>query len=244
MNIPGVCGIVRGSVIPGMLAVEAGQSAVGDIFKWFVDKHLPKQYADGNPYVNLEREAARLRPGESGLLALDWNNGNRTILVDPLLSGLLIGQTLGTSAAEIYRALVEATAFGALVIIKRVEEYGLKIREVVTGGGLAEKSPFMMQIYADILNRPIKTARSPQACALGAAMFGAVAAGEFGGDIFAAQKAMAGVKEKVYTPIKENAKIYAKLFTLYKQLHDAFGVAGTKIDLSGLMKELIKLRIK
>lgn len=241
-DIPGVCGIVPGSVIPGLLGIEAGQSAVGDIFKWYVDKLLPAEFATGNPYANLEKEGAKLKPGESGLLALDWNNGNRTILVDPILSGMIIGLTLHTTAPEIYRALVEATAFGALVIVKRVEEYGTKIKEVVTSGGLAEKSPLLMQIYADILNRPMRISRSSQSCALGASIFGALANGEFGGDILAAQKAMTGTKDVVYKPIAANAKVYAKLYALYRQLHDAFGVAESAPRLANVMKELIAIR--
>ncbi len=241
-DIPGVCGIVPGSVVPGLLGIEAGQSAVGDIFKWYVDKLLPASFAAGNPYVNLEKEAGMLKPGESGLLALDWNNGNRTILVDPMLSGAIVGFTLHTTAPEIYRTLVEATAFGALVIIKRVEEYGTRIKDVITCGGLAEKSPLMMQIYADILNRPIRISRSSQACALGAAIFGALAAGEFGGDTAAAQKAMTGTKDIVYKPIAAHVKVYAKLYRLYRQMHDAFGVAGAPQDLANVMKDLIAIR--
>nr|MCU0981690.1 ribulokinase [Pirellulaceae bacterium] len=164
-DVPGLCGIVPGSILPGMYGLEAGQSAVGDIFNWFVSYLTPDKYtAKGDPHVNLTREAERLLPGESGLLALDWNNGNRTILVDPLLSGLLIGQTLHTSAPEVYRTLVEATAFGALTIINRFEEYGVKVKEVVNCGGIAEKNPFVMQIYADVCNRPMKISRSPQTC--------------------------------------------------------------------------------
>lgn len=242
VDIPGVCGIVPGSVIPGLLGIEAGQSAVGDIFKWYVDRLLPADFVCDNPYGKLEKEATKLRPGESGLLALDWNNGNRTVLVDPMLTGNIMGLTLYTTAPEIYRALIEATAFGALVIIKRVEEYGTKVKEVVTCGGLAEKSPLLMQIYADILNRKIRISRSAQSCALGAAIFGAVAAGEFGGDVCAAQKAMTGTKDIVYKPIPENVKVYSKLFKLYMKLHDSFGVKGTSQDLSSVMKELIAIR--
>ncbi len=175
-DIPGLCGIVPGSILPGMYGLEAGQSAVGDIFNWFV-KYLapgPVRRPTATLTSNLTREAEKLRPGASGLVALDWNNGNRTILVDPLLTGLLVGQTLHTTAAEIYRALVEATAFGALTIINRFEEYGVQVKEVVNCGGIAEKNPLVMQIYADVCNRPMKISRSAQTCALGAAIFGAV----------------------------------------------------------------------
>lgn len=240
-DIPGVCGVVPGSVVPGMLGIEAGQSAVGDIFKWYVDKLLPKDFCGDNPYAALEAEAGRLLPGESGLMALDWNNGNRTVLVNPMLSGMMLGLTLHTTAPEIYRALVEATAFGALVIIQRLEEYGSRVREVVACGGLAEKSPFMMQIYADALNRSIKISRSSQTCALGAAMFGAVAAGRFNGDVQEAEKVMTGVKDTVFRPDRRRAAVYARLFRIYRQLHDSFGVRGHRDDLSGVMKELMTI---
>lgn len=240
-DIPGVCGIVKGSVLPGMTALEAGQSAVGDIFKWYVDTLCPASYTQGNPYANLEKEAAALKPCESGLVALDWNNGNRTILVNPLLTGLLVGQTLHTTGAETYRALVEATAFGALTIIRRVEEYGVKVREIVNCGGLAEKSPFMMQIYADVTNRTMKISRSAQTCALGAAIFGAVVGGAHASTA-KAQQAMTGVKDTVYKPVPANVRAYAKLYKVYRALHDAFGVSGAQADLSGLMRDLIALR--
>ena len=240
-DIPGVCGIVPGSVVPGMVGIEAGQSAVGDIFKWFVEKQCPAEYMKGNVYANLDKAAAKLKPGESGVMALDWNNGNRCVLVDPLLSGLLVGQTLHTTGAEVYRALVEATAFGALTIINRIDAYGVKVREVVTCGGLAEKSPFLMQVYADICNRPMRISRSSQTCALGAALFGAVA-GKAYRSTRSAQAAMTGVKPKVYTPIAANVKVYRELYEIYLKLHDAFGVGeGTVVS---VMKELIVIRAR
>ena len=240
-DIPGVCGMVPGSVVPGLIGIEAGQSAVGDIFKWYVDHNLASCYAGcKNPYGALEADAAKLAPGASGLLALDWNNGNRCVLVDTRLTGLILGLTLHTTPAEIYRALVEGTAYGALTIVNRVEAYGTKIREVVTSGGLAEKDPTLMQIYADVLNRPIRISRSAQSCALGAAVFGALAAGEFDGDIDRAQAAMTGVKDLVYKPVPAHAKVYAKLYALYKQLHDAFGVPGASE--ANVMKDLIAIR--
>ncbi len=240
-DIPGLCGIVLGSIVPGMWGLEAGQSAVGDIYNWFVNYLCPAEYAKGDRHANLTAEAMRLRPGESGLLALDWNNGNRTILVDPLLSGLLVGQTLHTSAPEIYRALVEATAFGALTIIKRFEEYGVEVREVVNCGGIAEKNPFVMQIYADVLNRPMKVSRSSQTCALGAAIFGAVVGGAYR-SVEEAQARMTGVKGKGYQPTPESAAVYAELYALYRRLHDALGVPNHTADLSRLMKDLIAIR--
>ena len=241
-DIPGLCGIVPGSIIPGMYGLEAGQSAVGDIFNWFVNYLTPAGHTQkGDAHVNLTAEAERLKPGESGLLALDWNNGNRTILVDPLLTGLIVGQTLHTSAAEVYRALVEATAFGALTIIKRLEEYGVEVKEVINCGGIAEKNAFVMQLYADICNRPMKVSRSAQTCALGAAIFGAVVGGAYA-TTSAAQKKMTGVKSAVYRPRKAAASVYAELYDLYRALHDSFGVAGTKADISHVMKQLIAIR--
>ncbi|MCU0982866.1 MAG: ribulokinase, partial [Pirellulaceae bacterium] len=241
-DIPGLCGIVPGSVLPGMYGLEAGQSAVGDIFNWFV-KHLASSgSADGqDPHVRLTREAEQLQPGASGLLALDWNNGNRTILVDPLLTGLVLGQTLHTTAAEIYRALIEATAFGALTIIKRFEEYGVHVKEVVNCGGIAEKNPLVMQIYADVCNRPMKVSRSAQTCALGAAIFGAVAGGAYR-NVPAAQRKMTGTKPTVFRPRKAAAAVYAELYGLYRQLHDAFGTTGYRGQLHHVMKDLIAIR--
>jgi L-ribulokinase len=225
-----------------MYGLEAGQSAVGDIFNWFVSHLAPAKYtAQGDPHANLTRESEKLRPGESGLLALDWNNGNRTVLVDPLLTGLLVGQTLHTSASEIYRALVEATAFGALTIINRFEEYDIQVKDVVNCGGIAEKNPFVMQIYADVCNRPMKISRSAQTCALGAAIFGAVVGGAYK-KVEQAQRKMTGVKPEVYRPVKKNAAVYAQLYALYKQLHDAFGTANYRESLSPVMKELIAIR--
>jgi L-ribulokinase len=241
-DVPGLCGIVPGSIIPGMYGLEAGQSAVGDIFNWFVSQLTPAKYAaKGNPHANLTREAERLQPGASGLLALDWNNGNRTILVDPLLTGLLLGQTLHTSAAEIYRALIEATAFGALTIINRFEEYELQVREVVNCGGIAEKNPFVMQIYADVCNRPMKLSRSPQTCALGAAILGAVVGGAYK-KVEQAQRRMTGVKDTVFQPIKKHVPLYAELYRLYKRLHDAFGIKDNQKTLGSVMKDLIAIR--
>jgi L-ribulokinase len=241
-DVPGLCGIVPGSIVPGMYGLEAGQSAVGDIFNWFVRHLAPARYTDqGDPHANLTREADKLRPGESGLVGLDWNNGNRTILVDPLLTGLLVGQTLHTSAPEIYRALVEATAFGALTIINRFEEYGVKVREVVNCGGIAEKNPFVMQIYADVCNRPMKVSRSAQTCALGAAIFGAVVGGAYK-TVQNAQRKMTGVKSRAYRPRRSAAAVYRELYALYRQLHDAFGTSGYRKTLPHVMKDLIAIR--
>lgn len=236
-DVPGLCGIANDTVLPGMYGLEAGQSAVGDLFNWFVKHLCPSEFSGPDSHERLSAEAAKLKPGQSGLVALDWNNGNRTILVDPLLSGLLIGQTLHTTAPEIYRALIEATAFGALTIIRRLEEYGIAVSEIVTCGGIAEKSPFTMQIYADICNRPMKISRSAQTCALGAAIFGAVAGGAFS-DVPSAQAKMTGVKDAVYTPKPENRTGYDGLYSVYRELHDAFGVG----QLAPVMKRLRAIR--
>ncbi len=241
-DVPGLCGIVPGSIVPGMYGLEAGQSAVGDIFNWFVSHLTPAKYtAKGDAHANLTAEAEQLRPGESGLLALDWNNGNRTVLVDPLLSGLLVGQTLHTTAPEVYRALVEATAFGALTIIQRLEQYGVAVKEVVNCGGIAEKNPFVMQIYADVLNRPMKISRSAQTCALGAAIFGSVVGGAYR-TTEQAQRRMTGVRPTVYRPRRAAAAVYAKLYDLYQILHDAFGTPNGPLATHRVMKDLIAIR--
>jgi L-ribulokinase len=233
-DVPGLCGIVPGSVLPGAYGLEAGQSAVGDIFNWFVA-------FCGRSHEELTEEGAKLAPGASGLIALDWNNGNRTVLVDPLLTGLCVGQTLYTTPAEVYRALVEATAFGALKIIERLEAYGVPVKEVVNCGGIAEKSAFVMQIYADVCNRPMRVSRSAQTCALGAAIFASVVGGAHP-DTETARDAMTGTKDVVYTPNPNAVAVYAKLNKLYTDLHDAFGTKEWSGSLSHVMKDLIKIR--
>jgi L-ribulokinase len=236
-DIPGLCGIVNGSVLPGFYGLEAGQSAVGDIFNWFVQYIKPGNLS----HADFSKAARKLKPGQSGLLALDWNNGNRTVLVDQQLTGLLVGQTLYTTPAEIYRALIEATAFGALTIINRFEEYGVKIRQVVNCGGIAEKSALTMQIYADVTGRPMKISRSAQTCALGSAIAGAVVAGVY--ENFAqAQKRMTGLKPQIYRPDPAAHKIYRELYAIYKTLHDAFGVRASDGNLHQVMKRLIEIR--
>ncbi|HEX7619025.1 MAG TPA: ribulokinase [Verrucomicrobiae bacterium] len=239
-DVPGLCGIVDGSVLPGYFGLEAGQSAVGDIFNWWVNYIQP---GGKNPlsHKQLDEAALKLLPGESGLLALDWNNGNRTILVDQRLTGLLIGQTLYTTPVEIYRALIEATAFGALTIINRFEEYGVKISQVVNCGGIAEKSAITMQIYADVTGRPMKISRSAQTCALGSAIAAAVVAGAHK-DYATAQKKMTGLKPKIYRPNPKAHEIYRELYPLYRTLHDAFGTKDWNGNLFGVMKELIDIR--
>lgn len=239
-DIPGLCGIVKGSILPGYYGLEAGQSAVGDIFNWFVEYIQPGGKRAGS-HEALTQAASQLRPGESGLLALDWNNGNRTILVDQRLTGLLVGQTLYTTPGEIYRALIEATAFGALTIINRFEEYGVKVRQVINCGGIAEKNPLVMQIYADVTGRTMKISRSSQTCALGAAIAGAVVGGAYK-SVTAAQKAMCGLRQEVYRPNTAAHRIYQELYSLYKKLHDAFGTQEWQGNLYDVMKRLIDLR--
>lgn len=240
-DVPGICGIVKGAILPGYFGVEAGQSAVGDIFAWFVERVLK-----GGPetHARLTKEASQLKPGESGLLALDWNNGNRTILVDPLLSGLLLGQTLHTSQAEIYRALIEGTAFGARAILERLDEYGVPVTRVVCAGGIAEKNPMLMQIYADITGREMLLSGSSQTCALGSAVSAAVVAGSAAGgydDFQSAQAAMTRIKDESYVPGQEARGVYNKLYAEYKKLHDAFGGVNT-VDLGGVMKRLLEIK--
>jgi L-ribulokinase len=243
-DIPGLCGIVRGSILPNAFGMEAGQSAVGDIFNWFVNYIQPGGPKAGS-HEALTAAAAKLAPGASGLLALDWNNGNRTILVDQRLTGLLLGQTLYTTGGEIYRALIEATAFGALTIINRFEEYGVPVRQIVNCGGIAEKNPLVMQIYADVTGRPMKVSRSAQTCALGAAIAGAVVARRSAGGhatVQAAQKAMTGLKAHVYRPNPAAHKVYRELYRLYRQLHDAFGTAEAPASCYNVMKDLLAVR--
>jgi len=243
-DIPGICGIVDGSILPGYFGLEAGQSAVGDIFNWFVNYIAPSGKSAGS-HEALTKKAAKPKPGQSGLLALDWNNGNRTILVDQRLTGLLLGQTLHTKPEEIYRALIEATAFGALTIINRFEEYGVEVTEVINCGGIAEKNSLLMQIYADVTGREMKISRSAQSCALGAAIAGAVVAGPRAGgyDSFAdAQAAMCGIKDVTYKPIAENHKVYQRLYSLYRQLHDAFGLRNSAGKLGSVMKDLLNIK--
>jgi L-ribulokinase len=237
-DIPGICGIVSGSILPGYYGVEAGQSAVGDIFKWWVETVCG---GDASAHASLTAEAAAQTPGSHGLLALDWNNGNRTILVDPLLSGLLLGQSLHTTRAEIYRALLEATAYGARTIIERLREYGVPVARVVCAGGIAQKNPLLMQIYADVTGCTMYVAGSSQACALGAAISAAVLAGVHA-DFASAERAMTSLGALSYAPRPQNQRVYEELYVLYRQLHDAFGGVNISADLSGVMKRLINLK--
>jgi L-ribulokinase len=241
-DIPGICGIVPGAILPGYYGIEAGQSAVGDIFKWWVEKICR---GDAQAHLELTRQAAASKPGQSGLLALDWHNGNRTILVDPRLTGLMLGQTLHTTQAELYRALIEATAFGARAIIERIHEYGVPVERVVCCGGIAEKNPLLMQIYADVTGCSMRVAGSSQAAALGSAVAASVLAGPARGgyaDFPSAQKAMTSLKPVVYTPEPASQAVYDRLYRFYVQLQNAFGGVNRSADLSQIMKELILIK--
>ena len=241
----GMCGVVQDGIIPGLFGYEAGQSAVGDIFAWFTEKAVPPnlhRLADkegANLYQVLERGAERVRPGESGLLALDWWNGNRSILVDADLSGLVLGLTMASEPAEIYRALLEATAYGTRTIIESFESAGVHVDSVVACGGLPEQSSLLMQIYSDVTQRPIHVAGSSQAPAVGSAMYGAVAAGVAGGgyeSIEEAVLAMARPHKWTYLPDKDAVAVYDVLFREYRALHDYFGRE------SDVMKVLKRIR--
>ncbi|GGJ75717.1 ribulokinase [Virgibacillus salexigens] len=245
-EIEGMCGVVEDGIIPNYYGYEAGQSAVGDIFAWFVDTSVPAYIKEEaaqaglDVYQYLEKKATGYKPGETGLLALDWWNGNRSVLVDTELSGLLLGMTLQTKPEEVYRALLEATAFGTRMIVDAFHQNGVSIDELYACGGLPRKSKLLMQIYADVTNREIRIADSKHTPALGAAMFGAIAAGSENGGYDSAIEAarnMARIKEEVIKPITENVFIYDELFQEYKQLHDYFG-RGT----NNVMKRLKTLR--
>ncbi len=241
-DVPGLCGQVDSSVVPGLIGVEAGQSAVGDIFLWLANQLVPETYGNSldEKFQMMGEKIAAMKPGESGLLALDWNNGNRTILTDVRLTGLLLGQTLHTQAHEIYRAYVEATAFGALTIIQRMEAYGVSIDEVVCTGGLSLKNMVLMQIYADVLNCPIKVSASEQTCALGASMLAAVAAGY--DSLANLQKNIVTYQDITYQPDEKNAAIYQEIYQLYRTLHDAFGKTEWSGNIDHIMKELLDIR--
>jgi len=231
-RVPGMCGVVEDGIIPGLFGFEAGQSCVGDHFAWFVENCVPctcKEEAESrgvNLHQLLEEKAAQLAVGESGLVALDWWNGNRSTLVDVDLTGLLVGATLATRPEEIYRALIEATAYGTRVIIEAFEDNGVAVDEIVATGGLPGRNKLLMQIYADVTGREIKVADTDQAGALGSAMFGAVAAGAGRGgydSITEAAQHMARLKDIVYTPIAEHQPVYDRLYAEYVTLYDYFG---------------------
>lgn len=223
--VEGMCGVVEDGVLPGFWGYEAGQSGVGDSFAWFVENALPEiddAECEGDSFGYLSRKASELKVGQSGLLALDWWNGNRSVLMDSDLSGLIVGLSMTTQPHEIFRALVESTAFGTRRIIEAFTSQGVAIDEIIACGGLAKKNPFLMQVYADVTGRPIKIASSEQTCALGSAMYGALAAGHFGSIEEAANK-MAHLDADAFTPIQKNHEIYETLYQEYLKLHDFFG---------------------
>jgi L-ribulokinase len=236
--VPGICGYVEDGIIPGLFGYEAGQSCVGDHFAWFVENCVPARYEQEakdqgiDIHQLLEEKATRLKPGESGLLALDWWNGNRSVLVDVDLTGLLLGATLATKPEEIYRALIEATAYGTRVIVEAFQKNGVPVKEMVACGGLPEKNKLLMQIFADVTGRELKVTASKQTPALGSAMFGAVAAGKAAGGydtIFDAARYMARLKNEVFRPIPTNQKVYDQLYAEYLRLHDYFGRGGNNV---------------
>lgn len=245
VEVEGMCGVVEDGIIPGYFGYEAGQSAVGDIFEWFVEEAVPayvKEAADRegvNVHAWLEKRAAAYKPGQSGLLALDWWNGNRSVLVDTDLTGLMVGYTLLTKPEEVYRALLEATAYGTRKIIEAFHDNGVSVDELYACGGLPQKNRLLMQIYADVTGREIKVAASRQTPAVGAAMFAAVAAGSARGgydSIVDAATKMARVREESFKPIPENVAIYDKLYREYSLLHDHFGRGGN--DVMKRLKEI------
>ncbi len=245
-EVPGMCGVVEDGVLPGFYGYEAGQSCVGDHFEWLVKNCVPSHYyeeaakAGMGIHQYLTEKASKLKIGESGLLALDWWNGNRSCLVDVDLTGMMLGMTLTTKPEEMYRALIEATAYGKNIILETFEEAGVPVDELYACGGISKKNPMMMQIYADVTNREIFIGASDQSPALGSAMFGAVAAGaEKGGydSIFEAAEIMGKVEEITYKPIPENVEAYKKLYAEFKILHDYFGRGANDV-----MKRLKKIK--
>lgn len=246
-QVKGMCGVVEDGILPGFFGYEAGQSCVGDHFQWFIENCLPASYYEDakekgmNIHKYLREKAEKYKPGESGLVALDWWNGNRSCLVDVDLTGMILGMTLLTKPEEIYRALIEATAYGTRMIIETFREYGVEVNEFYAAGGIAKKDPMTMQIYSDILNLPIKIAGSDQGGALGSAIFGSVAAGKANGgydDVFSAASKLGKVLDTKYEPNPDAVKVYDKLYAEYKILHDYFGRGAN--DVMKRLKEIKK----
>jgi L-ribulokinase len=244
--VEGMCGVVEDGIVPGLFGYEAGQSAVGDMFGWFTKHAVPAalheraQAAGRDVHSILEADAARLRPGETGLLALDWWNGNRSILVDAELSGVIVGATLATDTADIYRSLLEASAFGTRTIVDSLEAGGIRIDRIVACGGLPDRNRLLMQLTADITRREVDVAASSQAPAVGSAMYAAVAAGARGGGyetIEEAVAAMARPHARTYRPDPEAAAVYDRLHAEFRTLHDYFGRGGNDV-----MRRLRSLR--
>ena len=242
VSAEGMCGVVENGVLPGLFGYEAGQSAVGDIFAWFVENSVPSgvyelaQRRGVDVHDLLEEQAATLAVGESGLLALDWWNGNRSVLVDADLAGLVVGLSLSTRPHEIYRALLESTAFGTRVIVDAFESAELAVDRIVACGGLPHRNRLLMQIYADVLGRPISVAASQNAPALGAAMFGAVAGGAHR-SIGEASERMGTPATVTYLPDDQSRYGYDALYAEYMRLHDLFGRGGDDV-----MKTLKRIR--
>ncbi len=237
-KVPGICGVVADGILPGLYAYEAGQCCVGDHFQWFIDNCLPKSYYDDaeakgmNIHKYLRAKCEQKKPGESGLVALDWWNGNRSVLVDVDLTGMILGMTLQTKPEDIYRALIEATAYGTRVIVEAFKNNGVDVNTFYAAGGISQKDPMTMQIYADVINMPVKIADCEQGGALGSAIYGACAAGaEKGGydSLYEGAAKLGKVKDKVYYPIPENVEIYNKLYAEYKILHDYFGKGANDV---------------
>ena len=232
-EVPGMCGVVEGGIVPGLWGYEAGQSGVGDIFAWYVDNQLPTSYHDAassagvDVHEHLAHLAAGLPVGGHGLVALDWHSGNRSVLVDHDLSGVVVGLTLTTTPEEVYLALLESTAFGTRTIIEAFEDRGIAVDEFVVVGGLLKNS-FLMQLYADVINRPIGVITSDQGPALGSAIHAAVAAGAYP-DIRVAAKAMGKLRRGAFTPDPQRAAAYDRLYAEYATLHDYFGRGGNDV---------------
>ncbi len=246
--VPGMCGVVQDGILPGFYGYEAGQSCVGDHFAWVVQNCFPPSYEKEaaqkglSPHELLTQKASALRPGQSGLLCLDWFNGNRSVLVDVDLTGLILGLTLQTKPEEIYRALIEATAFGTRKIVETFVQNGVEVNEFIASGGISQKNQMAMQIYADVLNLPVRIAKSAQGPALGSAIFGALAAGKANGgydDILQASERIGKLKDEFYLPDPAHVQVYNRLYAEYSTLHDYFGRGGNDV-----MKRLKELKRK
>lgn len=245
-QVPGIFGVVEDGMLPGLFGYEAGQTCVGDMFDWFVKNCVPESYTEEarekgmNIHQLLTEKASKLKVGESGLIALDWWNGNRSCLSDPELTGLIVGMTLATKPEEMYRALIEAAAYGMRAILDNYEEHGVSIKEIRTCGGITKKNPMLMQIYADVANREILIGASDQTPALGAAIWSALAAGTAEGGYDSIEEAagkMGHVEELTYKPIPKNVAVYERLYQEFKLLHDYFGRGGNDV-----MKRLRRIK--
>ena len=241
-SVPGICGYMKDGVIPGLYTYEAGQACCGDHFDWFVKNGVPAAYVQEAKeqeigiHRYLRQKAQNLCPGESGLIALDWFNGNRSILNDGSLQGMIVGLTLRTKPEEIYRALIEGTAYGARVILENFVQHGIRVDRIVASGGIAEKDELLIQIYADVLNRPITVSDSRMSASCGSAIYASVAAGVYR-DVVSAVDALSVRTGKTYTPIERNVEVYNRLYAEYRTLHDYFGNGKNDV-----MKRLDEIR--